>query len=50
MRGPVTAYLNGRRYDDDPRTIPLLAHNTIQIEVGGGGPNARPFDWSATGL
>jgi hypothetical protein len=33
-RGPVTALLNGKVYKGSPRTIPLLAHAQIQLEVG----------------
>jgi hypothetical protein len=33
-RGPVTALLNGRVYTRNPRTIPLLGHAQIQLEVG----------------
>jgi hypothetical protein len=32
--GPVTAYVNGLRYDGDLRTIPLGAHQQIVLEVG----------------
>jgi hypothetical protein len=32
--GPVTAFLNGRRYSRDPRAIPLRAHAQIQLDVG----------------
>ena len=32
--GPVTAFVNGRRYSGDPRAIPLLAHAQIQLDVG----------------
>lgn len=32
--GPVTAFLNGQRYVGDPRQIPLLAHEQIQLDVG----------------
>jgi hypothetical protein len=32
--GPVTAFVNGRRYSGDPRAIPLLAHGQIQLDVG----------------
>jgi hypothetical protein len=32
--GTVTAYVNGKRYTGDPRTIPLLAHGVIQLDVG----------------
>jgi len=33
-RGPVTAFVDGRRYLGDPRAIPLLAHAQIQLDVG----------------
>lgn len=32
--GSVAAFLNGRRYTRDPRTIPLHAHAQIQLDVG----------------
>jgi hypothetical protein len=32
--GPVTAFVDGRRFDGDPRTIPLRAHEVIQLDVG----------------
>ena len=32
--GPVTAYVNGKRYTGDPRAIPLQAHAVIQLDVG----------------
>jgi hypothetical protein len=32
--GPVTAYVNGAKYDGDLRTIPLRAHQQIVLEVG----------------
>jgi hypothetical protein len=30
----VTAYLNGKQYKGDPRSIPLTAHALIQLDVG----------------
>jgi hypothetical protein len=33
-RGRVTAFLNGRRYKGDPRSLPLRAHSQIQLEIG----------------
>jgi hypothetical protein len=33
-KGAVTVYVNGSRYSGDPRTIPLTAHATIQLDVG----------------
>ncbi len=32
--GPVTALFNGRVFTGSPRTIPLLAHANIQLDVG----------------
>ena len=33
-RGPVTALFNGHVFTGSPRTIPLLAHAQIQLDVG----------------
>jgi hypothetical protein len=33
-QGTVTAYLNGSLFTGDPGTIPLDAHNVIQLDVG----------------
>jgi len=32
--GPVTALFNGRVFTGNPRQIPLLSHDQIQLEVG----------------
>ena len=32
--GPVTAFENGKRFNGNPRDIPLLTHGTIQLDVG----------------
>ena len=32
--GAVVAFVNGRRFQGDPRDIPLLAQETIQLDVG----------------
>ena len=34
LNGPVTAYVNGAKYDGDLRSIPMLAHQEITLEVG----------------
>ena len=34
LKGPVTAFVNGQKYDGDPRLIALTAHNQITLEVG----------------
>jgi hypothetical protein len=33
-RGPVSAFVDGRRFSGDPRQIPLLPHAQIQLDVG----------------
>ena len=33
-RAPVTVFLNGHRDNVDPRSIPLTAHQVIELEVG----------------
>ncbi|MFI5269144.1 MAG: hypothetical protein ACHQ7M_17355, partial [Chloroflexota bacterium] len=32
--GPLTAYVNGQRYQGDPRQIQLAAHAMVQLDVG----------------
>jgi len=32
--GPVTAYVNGAKWDGDVRSIPLLSHQQITLEIG----------------
>jgi hypothetical protein len=34
FKGPVTAFVNGVKYDGDLRAIPLRAHQQIVLEVG----------------
>jgi hypothetical protein len=34
FKGPVTAYVNGQKYDGDLRQIPLISHQEITLEVG----------------
>ncbi|HEY5426327.1 MAG TPA: hypothetical protein VIJ77_07245 [Candidatus Tumulicola sp.] len=34
FKGPVTAYVNGAKYDGDLHAIPLAAHQQITLEVG----------------
>ncbi len=33
-QGTVTSFVNGARWNADPRTIPLLSHQEITLEVG----------------
>ncbi|HSR25902.1 MAG TPA: hypothetical protein VLW53_20285, partial [Candidatus Eisenbacteria bacterium] len=46
--GLVTAYVNGQRYDGDPRQIPLQEHSVIQLDVGSDVP-PKPYTF-ASGL
>ena len=34
IKGKVTAFLNGKRWTKSPRSIPLLPHASIQLDVG----------------
>jgi hypothetical protein len=34
FKGPVTAYVNGEKYDGDLHAIPLMSHQEITLEVG----------------
>jgi hypothetical protein len=47
-KGQVTAYVNGKRYSGDPRSIQLGAHAVIQLDVGKVVP-PKPYTF-ATGL
>jgi hypothetical protein len=39
----VLAFVNGRRYFGDPRTIPLRRHDEIVLEIGGYVPPHRSY-------
>lgn len=43
--GQVIAYVDGKRFDGDPRTIPLAAHTVIQLDVGTDVP-FRPYTFA----
>ncbi|HKF16650.1 MAG TPA: hypothetical protein VKF14_05585 [Candidatus Dormibacteraeota bacterium] len=43
--GQVIAYVDGKRFDGDPRTIPLGAHTVIQLDVGTDVP-FRPYTFA----
>jgi hypothetical protein len=34
FKGPITAYVNGEKYDGDLHAIPLMSHQEITLEVG----------------
>jgi len=44
--GPVTAFVNGKRFADDPRSIKLTPHAVIQLDVGKIVP-PQPFTFPA---
>lgn len=46
-QGGVTATVNGSPYTGDPRSIPLDAHNVIQLDVGSTLPAPQPFTFPA---
>ena len=50
VTGPMTVFVDGRRYRGDPRAITLGSHETIQIDVGSPSVSPRGVDWSGTGL
>ncbi len=43
--GQVTAFLNGQPFTGDPTTIPMDAHNVIQLDVGTPVVQPIPFDF-----
>jgi hypothetical protein len=49
-RGRVTSSVNGRRWQGNPRSIPLREHEAIQLAVGRPVPPYTPIDWSQTDL
>jgi hypothetical protein len=45
LNGAVTAYVNGAKFDGDLRTIPLLSHQEITLEVGQPVVPAPHYSW-----
>ena len=41
--GKVTAWYNGQRFTDDPRTMPLNNHDQLQLDVGTPAPSPVPY-------
>jgi hypothetical protein len=48
--GPVTAFINGKRWTKDPRSLPLLPHAVIQVDVGTPAVAFATLSWAGTGL
>ncbi|MBV9803041.1 MAG: hypothetical protein JO130_07635 [Solirubrobacterales bacterium] len=50
VKGKVTAFLNGKPWKANPRTIPLLPHASIQLDVGTPDPPAAVISWAESNL
>jgi hypothetical protein len=50
LRGKITAFVNGKPWRKSPRSIPLLPHEDIQLEIGEPPPPLVTVDWKGTGL
>ena len=46
-QGAVTATVNGSPFTGNPRSIPLDAHNVIQLDVGSTAPPPQPYTFPA---
>jgi hypothetical protein len=49
-KGKVTTYLNGKRWTQDPRAIPLLPHASIQLDVGTPTVPPKTISWAEANL
>lgn len=50
VKGKVTAVVNGKPWTKDPRTIPLLPHAVIQLNVGSPTVPFQSVSWAGTQL
>jgi len=50
LHGAITAFVNGKPWTTDPRHIPVLPHEDIQLEIGQPAPPIMTIDWSQTQL
>jgi hypothetical protein len=48
--GSVAAFVNGKPWTKDPRTIPLVPHAAIQLNVGLPAVNPQTVSWTGTNL
>jgi hypothetical protein len=48
--GVVAAFINGQRWTESPRDIPLLPHAVIQLDVGSPVVPFQPVQFNVTGL
>jgi hypothetical protein len=49
-KGKVTAFLNGKPWTKNPRTIPLIPHASIDLDVGTPVVPPKVISWSGTSL
>ena len=49
-KGPVTAFLNSRRWTKSPRALPLRPHAVIQLDVGSPVVPFATISWAGTHL
>lgn len=49
-KGKVTAFFNSKPWTQNPRTIPLLPHAVIQLDVGSPTPPPQAISWAGTSL
>ena len=49
-KGKVAAFFNGKSWTQDPRTIPLLPHASIQLDVGAPTVPAKIVSFAGTNL
>lgn len=50
VQGKVTAYVNGKVYAGNLRSIPLTAHATIQLDIGTPTVAPQSVDWARSSL
>jgi hypothetical protein len=50
LHGKVSAFVDGKPWTKSPRSIPLLPHETIQLEIGQPIPPLVTINWSRTHL
>jgi hypothetical protein len=50
LSGSIAAFVNGKPWKKDPRDIPLLPHEDIQLEIGEPAPPIVAINWSQTQL
>ena len=50
LSGPITAFVNGKPWKKNPRAIPLLPHEDIQLQLGEPAPPIVKIDWGRTQL